>query len=140
GKVLVGGAFSHFRGTALNNLVRLNSDGTLDTNFNATLGTGPNGSIRALVMQLDNKILIGGSFTNFNGTVANRIVRLNADGSLDTNFLAAIGSGASATVEAIALQPDNRILLSGQFTSVNGVTRNSIARLLPTGDTDPTIN
>jgi hypothetical protein len=43
-------------------------------------------------------------------------------------------------VEGITLQPDNRIVLVGQFTQANGVTRNHITRLLPTGATDPTIN
>jgi hypothetical protein len=38
------------------------------------------------------------------------------------------------------LQADNRIVLAGQFTSANGVTRNRITRLLPSGAVDATIN
>ena len=136
GKLLIGGAFTHFNGTPLNGLARLNVDGSLDTTFNAGLGLGAAGTVRALAIQLDDRVLVGGSFTNFNGTNVNHIVRLNTDGTVDTNFVAT----TSDSVEGIALQPDNRIVLVGQFTQANGVTRNHITRLLPTGATDPTIN
>ena len=61
---------------------------------------------------------------------------MNTDGTVDTNFV----GGTSDSVEGIALQPDNRIVLVGQFTQANGVTRNHITRLMPNGATDPTIN
>ncbi len=135
--LLIGGAFAHFNGTPLNGLARLNVDGSLDTNFNANLGLGATGGVvRALAIQLDGRVLVGGSFTNFNGANVNYVLRLNTDGTVDTNFAA----GTSGSVEGIALQADNRIILVGQFTQANGVTRNHITRLLPTGATDPTIN
>ena len=140
GKVLVGGSFTHFNGTALNFLARLNADGSLDTNFNASLGLGAGAAVHAIAVQSDGRVLVGGGFTSFNGVALNHIVRLNADGTLDTNFVANIGSGANDTVEGIVLQPDNRIVLVGQFTSDNGVTRNRITRLLPSGAVDTTIN
>ena len=140
GKVLFGGAFTHFNGVVLNHFGRLNMDGSVDTNFNASLGTGPNNSVSAIVIQPDGRVLVGGSFTNFNGVALNRIIRLNPDGTPDTNFVANLGAGANGTVEAIALQPDNRIVVVGQFTQAGGVTRYRITRLLPNGATDPTIN
>ena len=137
GKVVIGGAFTHFNGMPLNGLARLNADGSLDTNFNAGFGAGTGGgAVRALAIQLDGRVLAGGSFTRFNGLPVNNIVRLNTDGTVDTNFV----GGANDSVEGIALQADNRIILVGQFTQANGVTRNHITRLLPTGATDPTIN
>ena len=126
GKVLVGGSFTQVNGLPQNRLVRLNADGTLDSSFN--LGTGPNNNVSAILVQLDGQILIGGSFTFFNGVVVNHIARLNsADGSMDTtiNF----GTGANDYVSALALQPDWKILLGGGFTQVNGVERDHIARL-----------
>jgi len=135
-KVVIGGTFTRFNGTPLNGLARLNVDGSLDTNFNANLGLGAVGAVRALAIQLDGRVLVGGSFTNFNGTSANHVVRLNTDGTVDTSFVAGTGD----SVEGIALQADNRIVLVGQFVQANGVTRNHITRLLPTGATDPTIN
>ena len=136
GKVLIGGTFTHFNGAPLNRLARLNLDGSADTNFNASLGFGPNDTVRAIAIQADGRVLAGGSFTNFNGAVLSHIVRLNVDGTCDTSFVA----GTSGSVEGIALQADNRIVLVGQFTLANNVTRNHITRLLPRGATDPTIN
>jgi uncharacterized delta-60 repeat protein len=136
GKVLIGGTFTHFNGAALNRLARLNLDGSADTNFNASLGFGPNDAVRAIAIQSDGRVLAGGSFTNFNGVALSHIVRLNVDGTRDTSFVA----GTSDSVEGIALQADNRIVLVGQFTLANNVTRNHITRLLPGGATDPTIN
>jgi uncharacterized delta-60 repeat protein len=138
GQVLVGGAFTNFNNVVAVNLVRLNVDGSVDTNF--SLNFAANGTVRAIAIQTDGNVLIGGDFTNVNGTAVNRIARLNADGSLDTAFASGVGVGANGTVNAIAVQPDNRIVLAGDFTQADGVTRNSITRLLPTGAVDPTIN
>ena len=140
GKVLIGGAFNHFNGVAVTNLARLNADGSLDTAFQANLGGGPGDAVRALAIELDGSILVGGAFTNFNGTPVNYLAHLNADGTLDTNFVANAAGGANAAVDVLALQPDQRILVGGNFTTFNGVTRNHITRLLPNGATDPTIN
>ena len=67
------------------------------------------------------------------------LVRLNLDGSLDLTFNVTFefpGLPYSATVYALALQPDGRILLSGTFLRVNGVSRGKIARLAPDGTVD----
>src|SRR5205807_1945117 len=89
-----------------------------------------NGAIRAVVVQPDGKILIGGDFTALspNGGAAvtrNRIARLNPDGTLDSGF----NPNANDVVRAIKLQSDGKILAGGNFTSIGGQTRNRIARL-----------
>jgi uncharacterized delta-60 repeat protein/uncharacterized repeat protein (TIGR01451 family) len=136
-KIIIGGDFLSINGVARNHIARLNPDGSLDYSFNNP-GTGADDSVRALTIQLDGRILVGGLFTNFNGTVQNRIVRLNADGSPDPTFNG--GVGGDGAVYAIALQPDNRILLGGEFTRWGGVTRNHLTRLNPDGSVDTTIN
>ena len=138
GKLLVGGAFASINGFALGHVARLNGDGSVDTNFDLNLGA--NDTVRAIAIQSDGRILIGGDFTNVNGTALNRIARLNSDGSLDANFTTNVGVGANGSVQAIAVQADNRIVLVGQFTSANGVIRFRITRLLPNGAVDATIN
>ena len=138
GKVLIGGAFTNVNNFTLNHIARLNGDGSVDTNFDLNLGTSD--TVRAIAIQSDGGILIGGDFTNVNGVAQNHIARLNSDGSLDATFTNNVGVGANNTVQAIALQADNRIVLAGQFTSASGVTRNRITRLLPSGAVDATIN
>jgi uncharacterized delta-60 repeat protein len=138
GQVLVGGAFTNFNNFVVDNLVRLNGDGSVDTNF--ALNVTANGAVRAIVIQPDGGVLIGGDFTNVNHVAVNHLARLNADGSLDTAFAANLAGGVNGTVSAITLQADNRIIVGGQFARANGVTRNNLTRLLPTGAVDTTIN
>ncbi len=138
GKVLIGGAFTNINNLGFGCFARLNADGSADTNFDLNLGA--NAAVRAIALQTDGRILIGGDFTSVNGVFLNHVARLNADGSLDTNFTANVGVGANDTVQTIAVQADNRIVLGGQFTQANGVTRNHITRLLPNGAVDTSIN
>lgn len=139
GKVLVGGSFIHYNGITVNGIVRLNSDGSVDTGFNpGTAAT--NGAVNTIVIQPNGQILVGGSFNNFGGVAVNNFIRLNNDGSTDTNFVAAIGAGANNVVSEIVLQPDNRILIVGQFSQVGGLDRSGVTRLLPTGANDLAIN
>lgn len=136
GKVLIGGSFTTVNGINQTNIARLNVDGSLDTNFDASA----DGTVRALAIQNDGEILIGGDFANVNGVAAPYLARLNSDGSSDSAFVANIAPGASDSVDAIALQADNRIVIGGQFTLANGIPRNHITRMLPSGAVDPTIN
>ncbi|MGW8185212.1 MAG: Ig-like domain-containing protein [Candidatus Moraniibacteriota bacterium] len=134
GKIIIGGNFTAYSGTAINRIARLNTDGTLDTTF--TVGTGANNYVYASAIQSDGKIVIGGSFTTYNGVTANRIARLNTDGTLDTTF--APTTGAGSTVRAISLQSDGKIIIGGEFTTYNSTTRNRIARINTDGTLDTT--
>lgn len=133
GKIVIGGSFVNFAGTTRNRIARVNGDGTLDTSFLAT-GSGANGDVSALAIQADGRIVIGGTFTNVNGTARNRLARLNTDGTLDTSFV--VGAGADAVVRAMAIQSDGRVLVGGTFNSIDGTTRNGIARLNANGSLD----
>jgi uncharacterized repeat protein (TIGR01451 family)/uncharacterized delta-60 repeat protein len=136
GQVLIGGDFTSFNGTARSHIARLKADGTVDLTFNPP--SGANDSVRAIALQTDETILIGGLFTNVNGSVLSHIARLKADGTSDPGFTP--GLGANDAVFAIALQPDNKILLGGQFSFCNGVTRHRLTRLNSDGTVDPAIN
>jgi uncharacterized repeat protein (TIGR01451 family)/uncharacterized delta-60 repeat protein len=136
GKVLIAGDFTLVNGSVRNHIARLNADGSLDTSFNP--GAGPNNSIRALAIQVDGSVVIGGLFTALNGAEMNRIGRLLSNGAVDPNFTP--GSGANDVVSCIVLQEDQKIVLGGGFTQANGVTRNRITRLNLDGTVDPAIN
>jgi uncharacterized delta-60 repeat protein len=126
GKIIIGGEFTGYNGTVRNRIARLNTDGSLDTGFDP--GTGANIGINSTTLQSDGKIIIGGIFTSYNGTVRNRIARLNADGSLDTGFDP--GIGANIIVSSTALRSDGKVIIGGYFTSYNGTGRNRVARVL----------
>ena len=133
GQILVGGCF-----TRLNiyggcwNLGRLNSDGTLDANFDAGYANTYCSSVNCLVIQPDNKILVGGKSTTTNPAKFSGLYRLNETGSLDTNFNAL----ANGSVGSIALQPDGKILVEGGFTSIGNQSLTNLARLNPDGSVD----
>ena len=136
GKILLGGLFTTFNGTTTNRILRLNSDGTRDTDFMTNVGTGANDTIFSIVTQSDGKILLGGNFTTFNGTTTNRILRLNSDGTRDTDFMTNVGTGANNTISLMAIQSDGKILLGGTVNSINNISVNSIARLNANGTVD----
>src|SRR6476661_3838911 len=110
--------------------------------FNAG-GSGFNSVVYALARQPDGKVLVGGNFSSYNGNAAapDRLLRLNADGSLDNTFNAG-GSGFDGGVNALALQPDGKVLVGGLFTSYNGnaAAPDGVLRLNADGSLDPTFN
>jgi uncharacterized delta-60 repeat protein len=136
GKIIIGGNFYTYQYKSRNHIARLTKDGKLDNSFDP--GTGTNGSVYAVAVQTDGKILIGGDFTSYNGLPANNIARINADGSLDSDFH--IGAGVNDVVNTIKIQPDGKILLAGEFLKINGVSCNMLARLNTDGTTDNTFH
>jgi uncharacterized delta-60 repeat protein len=132
GAVIAGGAFTLAQTTARGRIALFDAAGTVDPSYAS--GAGFDGSVEALALQPDSKVLVGGQFTSYDGMSRPRIARLNADGSLDTAF--APGAGFDGSVEALALQPDGKVLVGGQFTSYDGTSRPRIARLNADGSLD----
>ena len=64
------------------------------------------------------------------------IARLNDDGSLDNTF--DVGAGVNGAVQAIALQPDGKVIIGGPFNSYNGLDRRGLARVNVDGSLDTT--
>src|SRR5437870_1492829 len=86
GKILIGGNFTTLSpngGAAVtrNHIARLNPDGTLDA-FNPNA----NGTVYAIAVQANGKILAGGLFTSIGGQTRNHIARLNPDASLAASY------------------------------------------------------
>ena len=136
GRILIGGYFTNYNSVVMNGIARLNYDGSLDSQFNP--GSGSDNPVYALAETFvngDRKVLVAGGFSQLNGEVVNGIGRLNDDGTPDMSFNAG-GLGANGTVYALAVQSDGRILIGGDFTAVNGINLNHIARLNVDGSVD----
>jgi uncharacterized delta-60 repeat protein len=136
GKILVAGYFTSINDTNRNRIARLNADGSLDTTFNP--GSGADFYIYRTAVQSDGKILIVGGFSTVNGTNCNAIARLNSNGALDTGFNP--GANAGSYMLALAVQPDGRVLIGGEFTSISGTNRTRLARLNSNGTLDASFN
>lgn len=135
GKILVGGDFQSIGTSPVRTrafLARLNPDGSVD----ATFTQGANGRVRDFVLQTDGKVVVTGRFTQLAGAPRSSVGRLNSDGSLDTTFaptLAGTLNGNVLTTETVALTPDGKILIGGNFTTVNGQSSPGMSRLFPNG-------
>src|SRR5436190_7154223 len=103
-----------------------------------------NGYVRALAVQTDGNIVVAGDFTRFDTATVTvpentgwryRLGRLTSSGAL-TSFRA----DANGVVRGLAIQPDGKILVVGEFTTLGGVTRNHIGRLNADGSVDTAFN
>jgi uncharacterized delta-60 repeat protein len=140
GKIIVGGQFTTYSGSSTSGIARLNVSGTLDTTFNVGTGFASNIANHCKI-QSDGKIVVVGNFTAYSGSaanVANRIVRINTDGTLDTTFNTGVGFNSS--LEAVITQPDGKIITTGNFTTYSGSSINRIVRLNTNGSVDTTFN
>ncbi|HWQ90689.1 MAG TPA: hypothetical protein VN673_03375 [Clostridia bacterium] len=134
GKLLIAGQFAAAYDRPL---ARLNPDGSLDSSFlvpqireSSTVGW-----VFSLALEQSGRILIGGRFLSVNGTDHEGLARLNADGSLDSTFLAG-PLADNKDVSKVVVQPDGKVLIGGSFLGVNGSVRHGLARLLPNGAVD----
>lgn len=142
GKVIVVGNFDLFNWASYNRIIRFNTDWSVDTSFSTNIWvwswSTSQGIVWTVALQADTKILFGWGFTSFQGiTSRRRIARVNADGINDTWFVpwTAFSSGQ---VQQIKIQPDQKIVCCGTFTSYNATTRQRVCRILSTGSLDTT--
>jgi uncharacterized delta-60 repeat protein len=132
GRILVGGFLQQYNGQAVQNLVRLNADGSLDTTF-PLLKTGLSGYPTCAAALPDGRAYVGGYFEAAGGRAYKGLVRLNANGGVDTTFRAVQPNG-----EILGLQPlpNGRLLVNGAFTVIGGLSRRFVALL----NEDGTVN
>jgi uncharacterized delta-60 repeat protein len=119
GKIIVGGFFYTFNGTAVPSVVRLNTDGTVDNSFALPIIQGL--SIGAVGLQPDGKVYVGGTFTNWQGFGTPGIVRLNTNGSRDASF-APTHLHPFPSITALAAPGDGTVFVGG---FVEGTTTNT---------------
>ena len=105
---------------------------------------------------LENKLVVGGYFTEYDGKPAKYIARISLkfnansninnpsnlkDGALDESFPApnnGNAEGANGPIRVVTRQPDGRFFIAGEFTTYNGIKRAGLARLEPDGSLDLT--
>ncbi len=135
GRIAFVGRASNIASHVVNGIGRFDFDGTLDSTFSTASGANST-PVYAIARQPDGKIVVAGEFTTISGVTRIRVARINEDGTLDTSFDA--GAGPNATVNAIALRPDGRIVIVGEFTTVAGTARRGVAQLFSDGSLDTT--
>ncbi len=141
GDILIGGHFNEVGPPALQvrqGLARLKPDGSLDTGYvpPAMSATNNGRRVESLLRLSSGKIMVGGFFNDFGGAGRNRLARLNADGTLDETFQPMVFGSSGDSVLDMLQQADGKLIIAGNFLSVNGNVRRRLARLTDTGEVD----
>jgi uncharacterized delta-60 repeat protein len=134
GRILAVGNFREYNGASSVGIVAINPDGSRDTTFN--VGGGLDSWGRVIKPLSNGQIMVGGWFQNYNGHTANRIVRLNADGSVDTSFSAFYGD--KTAIYSVAEQTNGQLITCGHSLNEQGLFTNEIRRLNANGSVDST--
>lgn len=114
---------------------RLNSDGSVDNTF--SINNIFDGYVNDLVIQSDDKIIVVGEFDNCNGVTAEKIIRLNSDGTIDPTFTS---SGTNGIINSVGLDSNENVIVAGDFNIINGGYFNKICRLDTIGTPDLTFD
>ncbi|ARS40610.1 hypothetical protein CA265_13450 [Sphingobacteriaceae bacterium GW460-11-11-14-LB5] len=129
--------------TKLNGLLKMSMEGKMDStyNFNKTANlpyAGGNGPISDALMQSDGKIILVGSFTNYQGLSGNRIVRIGTNGLVDPTYPS--GTGADDAINAITYSATSgKYLVAGVFNNYNGFATKGLVMLNADGTVDKSL-
>ncbi len=147
GELTVFGSIHSAAGTSnLGHIVRFTTSGGIDSGFPNGAGLGLTGlstfgAYRA-TRQGDGKFVVIGDFVSYNGSTANHLVRINANGSIDSSFDA--GAGPNIYIVTPHSLAGGKTLLFGSFGSnftYNGAAvAGNIMRLKADGSRDDTFN
>lgn len=119
GKLIVIGGFTKYNGVTVNGIVRLNTDGTRDTTFNVggsgfdLEASGSRVPSKLLIEENDN-IIVGGSFSTYNGVSSVNLIGLNSNGSVNQSFTYLNPTGYVTTIQK---DTDGKILVGGNGIS-----------------------
>jgi uncharacterized delta-60 repeat protein len=138
GKAIVAGRFEFFHGRPISGLVRLDTDGGVDTRF--ALWPGVEGAVNSVAIQQDGKIVFGGDFTSVAGQARHGAARVGPEGTLDEAFAPRVDGQRSRTIEVVRVLEDGRLFIGGQFRTVESAPRACVARLKPDGTLDETFD
>ncbi len=135
GKIVVMGNFSNFNNVQINRLLRINTDGSLDSSF--FYRTGAAYAATDMVIDRQNRIIISGrNALTYNNSRANNLIRIMPDGNIDVSFFK---SKFWNTALALDIQQDDKILVTGTDYRVNNTSiYNNVLRLNDDGSIDST--
>lgn len=139
GKLIIAGQFLYYNEVRVNQIARINTDGSIDTTFQSGSGffsRSYTSNISAMALQNDGKIIVAGQFSYYNEQPAKRLARLNPDGSLDTTFDSSKNGKIAFSINCIAIQDDGKVLYGTEKISNNESAAYSIMRLEQDGAVD----
>ena len=141
GRVLVGGYTGYLNGVLMQPpLTRLFANGAVDYAYIPTSnGAGRILNLLDMKLQPNGKLLVAANFAPTSGSSSIRTVaRLENNGILDASFATTSFTTSSTVlgINSLAVQPDGKVLVGGQFTAVGGTPQAALARLNANGTND----
>ena len=123
--------------TNIGPVIRLDPTYQLDTIFNSKTALGTELFVEDIEIQNDGKVLVVGGYT---GSTGFGLSRLNIDGSLDGTFTRYTFTAPTGVelVQDVVQQSDGKIIVSGNFNTISGLTYNKYARFNYDGTIDNT--
>ena len=153
GQILLGGDFYYYNGVQRLGIVRINTNGSIDSSFSPTvLNTYYRSVVTGITIQSDGKIILLGFFSPPTaGATQQNIIRLNSNGTIDTTFSAGSTAGSLvfnvdlsvslySPIAKAVVQPDGKIIIAGAFNKYNTTNVKSLVRLTSTGAIDGSFN
>lgn len=153
GKILLGGDFYYYNGLQRLGIVRINTNGSIDTSFTPTvLNTYYRSVVTGITIQPNGQIILLGFFSPPTaGATQKNIIRLNSNGTIDTTFSAGSTAGSLvfnvdlsvslySPIAKAVVQPDGKIIIAGAFNKYNTTNVKSLVRLTSTGAIDGSFN
>lgn len=128
GRILVGGTLYTGASTSPVAVARLDTTGSVDGSFALNTVSSAYELPRAEDIQTlpNGKIMVTGLFDHYGFMSQNNVVRLNANGGIDPAFV----TNTDGTVYDVAVEPTGKLLIGGDFETVNGASRTGLARLM----------
>jgi len=137
GKIIVSGVTTGTDSYPEGKIVRLNSDGSLETNITPLIKKTD--GVYKIYVQKNGKILIAAKFIDANSYISAQLIQLNPDCTLDTSFAVnKIDVPTDYGVTDIVIDPNGKIILTGAFFRFNNVGYGGFLRLNPDGTPDTT--
>lgn len=131
GNVYFGGSFAFVNGTGRANIAKLLPDGSLDTTWNPVGGGASYSEIKALALDGNGSLFVGGSFTAIGGQTRSNLAKLSATGAglADATW----NPSPNNVVAALAIDGSGNLYVGGNFTSIGSRSRTAIAKLSTSG-------
>jgi len=144
GRILLAGDFYSINGEEIFGIARLNADGSIDNSFQVDIDFSDylKNRISSIALQSDGKILAGGYFTKlFSEFTSPSLLRLNPDGKHDETFIDATAPAfVDDGITNILTTDEDKILISGTFSTKQGETKYHHAKLNANGSVDLAYN
>jgi uncharacterized delta-60 repeat protein len=129
GKIVFSGLYNLGGGAIYRSPARVFADGSFDASYSNNLPylAGFTHTIRKMEMQPDGRLLLAGKFRVNNSPDPQKLIKLNADGSLDQTFETPAITGGD--VVNFNVLPGGNVFIGGNFGKIGNRTRVGAARL-----------